>query len=114
MSDYFVFTETGVPDIKQYFEVVEANRQRDIELLARKYRAMGPLLTKLEGLVVSTNTGRAERMANYYKYWEKRVYDAVVTAIVDNLTNFNNSIKRDQPIFRIEAALTGIYLPHEI
>ena len=107
MSDYFVYTDTAVPDIKTYFEVVEANRARDIELLARKYRAMGPLLTKLEGLVVSTNTGRAERMANYYKHWEKRVYEAVVTAIVDNLTNFNNALKRDQPLFRIEAALTG-------
>ena len=107
MSDYFVYTDTAIPDIKTYFEVVESNRARDIELLARKYRAMGPLLTKLEGLVVSTNTGRSERMANYYKHWEKRVYEAVVTAIVDNLTNFNNSIKRDQALFRIEAALTG-------
>jgi dynein heavy chain len=107
MSDYFVYTESGTPDIKTYFEVVEANRARDIELLARKYRAMGPLLTKLEGLVVSTNTGRAERMANYYKYWEKQVYEAVVRAIVDNLTNFSNALKRKEPIFRIEAALTG-------
>ena len=101
MSDHFVYTEPGIPDIKTYFEVVEANRVRDIELLVRKYRAMGPLLTKLEGLVVSTNTGKAERMANYYKHWERRVYDAIVTAIVDNLTNFNDNLKRNRPLFKV-------------
>ncbi|CBY09982.1 unnamed protein product [Oikopleura dioica] len=109
MSDFFVYkSETPeTPDIKDYFESVEHQRAKDVELLARKYRAIGPLLTKLEGLVVSTNSGRSDSMASYYKYWERKVYDAIVIAVVDNLENFNCQLRADKPLFRIEAALAG-------
>jgi len=109
MSDFFVYKSESpeTPDIKDYFESVEHQRAKDVELLARKYRAIGPLLTKLEGLVVSTNSGRSDSMASYYKYWERKVYDAIVIAVVDNLENFNCQLRADKPLFRIEAALAG-------
>lgn len=49
-----------------------------MEGLVRKYRAIGPLLTKMEGLVVHTNSGRSSKMRSYYAYWEGRVYEALL------------------------------------
>ena len=46
--------------------------------LVRKYRAIGPLLIKVEGLVAHTNTGRSVRLGQYYKHWEMKVFDALV------------------------------------
>lgn len=67
--------------VKEFFEHVERERARDVERMARWYLAIGPLLTKVEGLVVHTNTGHAPQLASYYEYWESRVYD-VLTRLV--------------------------------
>lgn len=46
--------------------------------LFRKYHGIAPLLIKVEGLVVYTNTGRSLRLAQYYSYWEKALFDSFV------------------------------------
>lgn len=56
---------------------MQDERMRDFEQLGRKYSAIGPLLTKLEGVVVKTNTGKSPKMAPYYAHWEKRIFDTV-------------------------------------
>ena len=56
---------------------MEKERAKDFEILARKYRAIGPLLTKMEGLVVHTNSGRSAKLASYYAYWERKVFDSL-------------------------------------
>lgn len=66
-----------LPRCKEFYEHIERERARDFETLARKYRAIGPLLTKMEGLVVHTNTGKSPKLAAYYGYWEKRVYESL-------------------------------------
>lgn len=45
--------------------------------LVTTYRAMSPMLTKIEGLVVNTNTGKAPKLAPYYQYWESIIYDGI-------------------------------------
>ena len=49
----------------------------ELDNLSRKYRAIGPLLTKMEGLVVHTNTGRSTKLQPYYAYWENAVYESL-------------------------------------
>ena len=63
--------------LQEYFEHIEQERVKDLEIMARKYRAIGPLLTKMEGLVVNTNTGRSPKLARYYAYWERKVFEAL-------------------------------------
>lgn len=46
--------------------------------LSRRYHAISPLLIKVEGLVVYTNTGKSPHLKTYYAYWEKRVFDSLV------------------------------------
>ena len=63
--------------LQEFFEYIEQERAKDFEVLARKYRAIGPLLTKVEGLVVHTNTGKSPRLAQYYSHWEKKIFDSL-------------------------------------
>ena len=68
-------------DAKDYFDYIEIHRIKTVETLSQKYRAIGPLLTKMEGLVVNTNTGKSPRLRSYYAYWEKRSFDALVLMV---------------------------------
>ena len=80
---------------QEFFEYIERERAKDFETLARKYRAIGPLLTKMEGLVVHTNTGRSPKLAQYYAYWERKIFNAL------------NKVRR---VFLV----TGIFIPRLI
>ena len=64
---------------QEYLEFQEGYRSSILASLGRRYHAIGPLLIKVEGLVMYTNTGKSHRLKNYYAYWEKRIFDALVT-----------------------------------
>jgi len=66
-----------LPGCKEYYEYIERERSKDFEILARKYRAIGPLLTKMEGLVVHTNSGKSPKLHQYYAHWERKTYNAL-------------------------------------
>ncbi|XP_065830586.1 dynein axonemal heavy chain 10-like isoform X1 [Oscarella lobularis] len=55
-------------EAKEYFDCIDTNRNSVIGILARKYHAIGPLLTEVKGLVVNTNTSRSSRLKPYYLY----------------------------------------------
>ena len=79
-----------LPSCKEYFEHIEKERSKDFEVLARKYRAIGPLLTKMEGLVVHTNSGRSPKLSAYYAYWERKVYNSLMKVTIKiQRTKFN-------------------------
>ncbi len=92
---------------QEYFDHIERERMHTFEQLARKYRAIGPLLTKMEGLVVHTNTGRSPRLQAYYGYWEMRVYASLTKLITRNMTEFNNAVTSNKPLFQIDAMLSA-------
>ncbi|XP_072163343.1 dynein axonemal heavy chain 10-like [Diadema setosum] len=96
-----------LPSCKEYFEYIERERLHTYETLARKYRAIGPLLTKMEGLVVHTNTGRSPRLHAYYAFWERRVYETLTKMVLKNLTEFSAALVADKPLFQIEAMLSA-------
>ena len=64
---------------QEFFEHIERERGKDLELLARKYRAIGLLLTKMEGLVVHSNTGRSLKLHQYYAFWKRNIFDSLTS-----------------------------------
>ncbi|XP_021113288.1 dynein heavy chain 10, axonemal isoform X5 [Heterocephalus glaber] len=99
-------SEDELPGVKEFFEHMERERVRDTERMVRWYLAIGPLLTKVEGLVVHTNTGHAPKLASYYEYWESRVYDVLTRLVLRNLQAFNALVLGSIPLFRVETILT--------
>ena len=72
-------SSTGV---KEFFEHIDRERAKDVDYMVRWYLAIGPLLTKVEGLVVQTNTGKAPKLASYYEHWERRLYEVLTRLIL--------------------------------
>ncbi|XP_013358995.1 PREDICTED: dynein heavy chain 10, axonemal isoform X2 [Chinchilla lanigera] len=100
-------SEDELPGVKEFFEHMERERARDVERMVRWYLAIGPLLTKVEGLVVHTNTGHAPKLASYYEYWEGRVYDVLTRLLLKNLQSFNALVLGSTPLFQVETILTA-------
>ena len=73
--------------------------------MIRKYQTIGPLITKIEGLVVNTSTGKSPRMALYYQHWEKKVYNSILKLAKRNLVRFNSRLNGSASMFQIEALL---------
>uniref|UniRef100_A0A8C6Y8I9 Dynein axonemal heavy chain 10 n=1 Tax=Naja naja TaxID=35670 RepID=A0A8C6Y8I9_NAJNA len=96
-----------LPGVKDYFEFIKRERARDMEHLVRKYTSVGPLLTKMEGLVVNTNTGKASRLVTYYAFWEKKIYQSVTNLVLKNLQSFNTAVVGDVPLFQAETILSA-------
>ena len=67
--------------LQEFFEHIESRRGYTTQKLVTMYRAMSPMLTKIEGLVVNTNTGKAVKLAPYYQYWESIIYDGIKQVI---------------------------------
>lgn len=68
--------------VKEFCELVEKQRAKDVGLLSRKYSAIRPLLTKMECLTAQTSSGKAKHMAQYYAYWERRVFDSLTKMVL--------------------------------
>nr|XP_026696380.1 dynein heavy chain 10, axonemal isoform X1 [Ciona intestinalis]XP_026696381.1 dynein heavy chain 10, axonemal isoform X2 [Ciona intestinalis] len=95
-----------LPNVKEFFEYIELERAKDLEALSRKYRAIGPLLTKMEGLVAHTNTGKSPRLHRYYEHWERQMFDSLTELVTRNLSNFNDAVTGNTQLMQIETILS--------
>ncbi|XP_004690685.2 PREDICTED: dynein heavy chain 10, axonemal [Condylura cristata] len=100
-------SEDDLPGVKEFFEHIEVERLKDVEHMVRWYLAIGPLLTKVEGLVVHTNTGKAPKLLSYYEYWENKIYEVLTKLILKNLQSFNSLVLGNVPLFQTETILTA-------
>ncbi|XP_030875567.1 dynein heavy chain 10, axonemal [Leptonychotes weddellii] len=100
-------SEEDLPGVKEFFEHIERERAKDVDHMVRWYLAIGPLLTKVEGLVIHTNTGKAPKLASYYEYWEHKIYEVLTKLILKNLQSFNSLILGNVPLFQTDTILTA-------
>uniref|UniRef100_A0AAY5K1P1 AAA+ ATPase domain-containing protein n=1 Tax=Esox lucius TaxID=8010 RepID=A0AAY5K1P1_ESOLU len=98
---------SDLPGVKEFCELIGRERAKDVSLLSRKYTAIGPLLTKMESLVMHTNSGRAKRMGQYYTYWERKVFDSLIKMLLRNIQTFNMAVMGNTPLFQIETILSA-------
>ncbi|XP_054248884.1 dynein axonemal heavy chain 10 [Indicator indicator] len=96
-----------LPKVKEFFEYVKCERAKDVAQMVRNYSAISQLLIKVERRVANTNSGKSPKLASYYAYWEKRIYQVLTELIVKNLQAFNEAILAHVPLFQIEAILSA-------
>ncbi|KAM4616801.1 dynein axonemal heavy chain 10 [Polymixia lowei] len=111
MANLFKFPapdkSNDLPGVKEFCELIERERAKDLTLLSRKYTAIGPLLTKMESLIMYTSTGKAKRMAKYYTYWERKVFDSLIKMVLRNIQAFSMALMGNTPLFQIETILSA-------
>ncbi|KAG9487629.1 hypothetical protein GDO78_007442 [Eleutherodactylus coqui] len=96
-----------LPGVKEFFEYIENERSKDVEIMVRKYTAIGSILIKIEGLVVNTNTGKNPQMAQYYAFWENKVYTTLTKMVIKNFQAVNAAIVAHVPLFEVETILSA-------
>ncbi|NWU97712.1 DYH10 protein, partial [Upupa epops] len=95
-----------LPKAKEFFDYIICKRAKDVEHMVRKYSEIPQLLIKVERHVANTNSGKSPKLASYYAYWEKKIYQVLTQLIVRNLQAFNAAVLANVPLFQIEAVLS--------
>ncbi len=72
--------------------------------LVQKYKTIGPLLGKIEGIIENSTTLRLPKMKSYYKFWERRFFNALNKVIVASFAIVVFTL-------RVDGAIQSIHLP---
>ncbi|XP_062558011.1 dynein axonemal heavy chain 10 isoform X2 [Armigeres subalbatus] len=97
--------DDGVRPCRDYFQALELERNAKTTKLAKLYDSIGPILIKLESLVLGTFTGECRQMKYYYNYWEKQVFACFTRFTTRNLDKFMFDLQQDRPLFEVDAIL---------
>uniref|UniRef100_A0A7N8XJR9 Dynein axonemal heavy chain 10 n=1 Tax=Mastacembelus armatus TaxID=205130 RepID=A0A7N8XJR9_9TELE len=103
----FPDTSNNIPSVKEFCGCIERERVKTVNMLTRKYADIGPLLTKIEHLIMETTSGKAKCMADYYIHWEHNVFDALTKMVLRSIQAFNMALMGNTALFQIDAILSA-------
>ena len=63
---------------KEYFVKIDEVRNERGCHMKKLYDSLGPVLIKLESLVLGTFSGRSQKMKEYYVYWESEAFQCIL------------------------------------
>lgn len=107
----FDWNRADVMDHMEFGEFFERHRLAQLEDLVKKYDSIGPFLVKIEETTAGTKTGMAPSMAEYYHYWERRIFNAITTMLLRGMSTFQTLFsageRKRPPLLRVKADCSG-------
>ena len=98
-----------VLDLQEFFELVDSQRRERTEELVKAYRTISPLLGKIEELVAGSNTGKSPQLGAYYCHWERIIFSAINSMVVNALEAFQELLaSKHAPLFRVTLSLQNL------
>ena len=97
-------------NFRDFHHDIMENQKVNIDTLVREYEDIGPLLMKVEEILVMSRTKMHKRLASYYSYWETQVYQAVINFIKINLDDLFEIMSSSTPLFKVEVILDGLFV----
>ncbi|XP_058811885.1 dynein axonemal heavy chain 10 isoform X1 [Topomyia yanbarensis] len=97
--------DDGVKPCRDYFQALELERTAKTTRLVKLYDSIGPILIKLESLVLGTYTGECRELKFYYNYWEKQIFTCFSRFTTKNLEKFMHDLQQEHPLFEVDATL---------
>ncbi|KPJ04007.1 Dynein heavy chain 10, axonemal [Papilio xuthus] len=107
----YVCPDTGQPDstwlypCKTFFVEVAIERNNRVTMLSRLYERIGPILMKLEYLILGTSAGRSDVMASYYLHWEQKIFKSLIKLTLENMEQFQQCLSERKALFQVDAVL---------
>lgn len=65
--------ECAIPSITKYFSAIYENKCKKMKSIENLFKAVGPILIKLESLVLNTSNGKLNHMHLYYDFWNNQL-----------------------------------------
>lgn len=103
-----------LPDLVEFYDDTRKEMLKVAEALVGRYKTIGPVLAKIEGLVFGTDTRRAPQMASYYAYWERKIFNALNQMVLRAMLNLQlilhvhpSTSRQYAPLFQITASLVS-------
>lgn len=85
----------SIPSLIEFYNYFEDHLNKTVEELVEKYKLIGEnFLRNIEESILNTSSKNAKIMRDYYYYWERRVYNALVKMILRALLTFKNLIQQ--------------------
>ncbi|PHJ24428.1 dynein heavy chain family protein, partial [Cystoisospora suis] len=75
-------------NIQEFYEYFENHRATVVDELQTKYESVTSYIIKIEEIIEGTMTGASESMAEYYNYWERRIFNAISTMLIRGTSAF--------------------------
>ena len=105
----------GPMHIVEFYETIEKKRTTRLEELVNKYKSIGPLLLKVEGIVAQTGSSMSPSLSGYYVYWERKIFNAITKMTIDAMTATQDLLcmdlgkhkGSDKPLCVLHAHLNG-------
>lgn len=72
------FAEDATLPIREYFHSVDQQRNEKVRKIKELFESIGPILIKLESLILGTFTGESSKMKLCYAYWEKELFKLLI------------------------------------
>ena len=82
------FSQSHTHPIREFFRAIANNKNDKIKKIQKLFESTGPLLIKLESLILGTYTGESPKMKLYYAAWEKQMFEILIR--FDDLTSANS------------------------
>lgn len=102
----FIVSDTVRP-CQEYFSKLDLVRNEKISRMKKLFESVGPILVKLESLILGTFTGESPKMQQYYVFWEKELFTLIVQLTTRNLDDFCKLLTGVEPIFQVDAVLNS-------
>ena len=72
-------------EVSDWYDIVEKRGLERVNGLVSKYRGIRSVMLRVEGLICQTATAAAPGLVEYYKYWERRIYNAIAQMILTSM-----------------------------
>lgn len=91
----------------EYFKSLETERNHKTNEIQRLYDSIGPIMIKLESLIIGTFTGESDKMSFYYTHWEKEMFSSLTRFTTRSLQEFGEKLMRNEVMFEVDAVLAA-------
>lgn len=71
--------KTTMRPCREYFSKLDLVRNEKVSKMKKLLESIGPILIKLESLILGTFTGESAKMKQYYVYWEKEIFSLLIS-----------------------------------
>lgn len=72
------FAECPTLPIREYFHLIDQHRDEKVRKMKELFESIGPILIKLESLILGTFTGESTKMKLCYAYWENELFGLLI------------------------------------
>ncbi|XP_039277456.1 dynein heavy chain 10, axonemal [Nilaparvata lugens] len=91
---------------QSFFKKMSDRRMESFSHMMTTHNKVGPMLKKLEGIVLQASTGKSPLMAFFYESSESQIFESFVKLVRLNVERFNSFLLGNEALFMIDAVLS--------